>query len=405
MSRLTLSSVAFVFAIVISTSSYLRAEEVVPLSTLDLHKMKQGWGEAKIDQSVTGRPLTIGGETFAHGVGTHAQSVFFVQLGGGTKRFTAKVGLDASQVGNPGTIEFRVIADGKTLFKSGVMRPGDAAKTVDVDLSGVKLLLLFVGSAGDGISYDHANWADAKFVVSGEKPKAIDAPREEAVILTPRPSPKPKINGPTVYGCRPGNPFIYRIPTTGQRPMTFAAENLPDSLHLDASSGIITGVNPPRGEYVVRFRAENDLGKSEKKFKIISGDTLSLTPSMGWNTWYAYYDHVSDKLLREAADVLVKKGMADVGYQYVNIDDCWANTKTKQRRPEARRPVPRCPGQHPAEQVFPRHEGPDRLYPLLRSEGRHLHVARPVDLLRLHAAACSTRPRTRSNSPLGVSTC
>ena len=33
--------------------------------------------------------------------------------------------------------------------------------------------------------------------------------------------------------------------------MTFAAVNLPDSLHLDASSGIITGVNPPRGEYVV----------------------------------------------------------------------------------------------------------------------------------------------------------
>ena len=75
-----------------------------------------------------------------------------------------------------GASSFGVIADGKTLFKSGVMRPGDAAKTVDVDLSGVKLLLLFVGSAGDGISYDHANWADAKFVVSGEKPKAIDAP-------------------------------------------------------------------------------------------------------------------------------------------------------------------------------------------------------------------------------------
>ena len=34
-----------------------------PAGALDLHKMKQGWGEAKIDQSVTGKPLTIGGET------------------------------------------------------------------------------------------------------------------------------------------------------------------------------------------------------------------------------------------------------------------------------------------------------------------------------------------------------
>ena len=148
-------------------------------------------------------------------MGTHAVSVFYVQLNGGTSRFTAKVGVDGSQRANRGSVEFRVIADGKTLFKSGVMRPGDAAKTVDVDLSGVKTLLLFVGSAGDGINFDHANWADAKFVVSGEKPKAVDVPREEAVILTPRPSPTPRINGPAVYGCRPGNPFIYRIPTTG----------------------------------------------------------------------------------------------------------------------------------------------------------------------------------------------
>ena len=83
-------------------------------------------------------------------------------------------------------------------------------------------------------------------------------------------------------------------------------------------------------------------GKAEKEFKIISGDTLSLTPSMGWNTWYAYYDHVSDKLLCEAADVLVKKGMADVGYQYVSIDDCWANTKNNPD-PKLRRPVRAMP--------------------------------------------------------------
>ena len=46
---------------------------------------------------------------------------------------------------------------------------------------------------------------------------------------------------------------------------------------------------------------------------------------MGWNHWYAHYDRVTDKLMREAADVMVASGMADVGYQYVNIDDCWMN--------------------------------------------------------------------------------
>ena len=32
---------------------------------------------------------------------------------------------------------------------------------------------------------------------------------------------------------------------------------------------------------------------------------------------------VSDRVMRKAADVLVEKGLADVGFQYVSIDDCW----------------------------------------------------------------------------------
>ena len=139
----------------------------------------------------------------------------------------------------------------------------------------------------------------------------------------------PHINGPTVYGCRPGNPFIYRIPTTGTRPIAFAADNLPDGLMLDAKTGIITGVNPPHGEYAVTLRAENALGKAEKKFKIVSGDKLALTPPMGWNHWYAHYGRVTDRTLREAADGMTQNGMADAGYQFVSIDDCWMNAPEK----------------------------------------------------------------------------
>jgi alpha-galactosidase len=306
-------------------SAALRAEETVPLSSLDLKKMKQGWGEAKIDQAVTGIPMTIGGQSFKEGVGTHARSTLFVELDGGKNYFSAKVGMDDSQKGHNASVEFRIYGNGKTLFKSGVMKPGDAAKAVDVDLTGVKTLLLFVSPAADGINNDHANWADAKFTVAGAKPKAIAAPHEEAVILTPKTSPKPRINGPAVYGCRPGNPFIYRIPTTGTRPIKFAADNLPTGLQLDAEKGIISGTNPPSGEYAVTLRAENSLGKAEKKFKIVSGNTLALTPPMGWNHWYAHYSRVTDRTLREAADGMVKNGMADSGYQFVSIDDCWMN--------------------------------------------------------------------------------
>ena len=64
---------------------------------------------------------------------------------------------------------------------------------------------------------------------------------DEAVVLTPKAAPSPHINGPRVYGCHPGHPLLYRIPATGTRPMTFAADGLPDGLKLDAATGIITG--------------------------------------------------------------------------------------------------------------------------------------------------------------------
>jgi alpha-galactosidase len=144
-------------------------------------------------------------------------------------------------------------------------------------------------------------------------------------VLTPKPSAAAKINGPTVYGVRPGHPFLYRIPCTGVRPIRFSATGLPASLKLHAGSGIIKGQAPDKpGTYAVTLQATNAKGQSSRLFRIVVGDALALTPSMGWNDWYSFYDHVNDKLVRQAADAMITSGMADFGYQYVNVDDCWA---------------------------------------------------------------------------------
>ena len=144
-------------------------------------------------------------------------------------------------------------------------------------------------------------------------------------IYTPQPISKPRINGPLVYGCRPGNPFLYRIPCQGNRPISFSVKGLPSGLKLDPSTGIIIGTVPPKGNYELVIQAKNGNGKDIRKFTIVAGDKLALTPPMGWNHWYAHYDRITDQMMREAADVMVSSGMADVGYQYVNIDDCWMN--------------------------------------------------------------------------------
>ena len=147
---------------------------------------------------------------------------------------------------------------------------------------------------------------------------------EQRFILTPKPGPEPRINGPKIYGCRPGSPFLYRIPATGDRPMTFGAEGLPEGFVLNPETGIITGTVTDRGEFGVTLKASNSKGAAERPFKIICGDTLALTPHMGWNSWYVWENHVTAQIMREAADAMIANGLADHGYIYVNIDDCWS---------------------------------------------------------------------------------
>ena len=51
--------------------------------------------------------------------------------------------------------------------------------------------------------------------------------------------------------------------------------------------------------------------------------TLAATPPMGWNSWNWFAGKVTDKDIRQAADLMVSSGMRDAGYVYVNIDDTW----------------------------------------------------------------------------------
>jgi alpha-galactosidase len=146
---------------------------------------------------------------------------------------------------------------------------------------------------------------------------------EKVALLTPPPGSAAKINGPKVYACGPRHPFLYHIPATGKRPMQFSAGGLPAGLVLDADAGIIRGAIAEKGEYCVTLWAKNAAGQSERPLKIVCGPVLALTPPMGWNSWYIHYNRVSEVHLRETAKQMIASGMADYGYQYVNIDDCW----------------------------------------------------------------------------------
>jgi alpha-galactosidase len=93
---------------------------------------------------------------------------------------------------------------------------------------------------------------------------------------------------------------------------------------LDKNEGILRGRTPSvDGKYTVILTAENKYGRDTRELTLVVGNTLALTPPMGWNHWYTHYHFVTGSNIRNAAKAMVESGMADVGYSYVSIDDCW----------------------------------------------------------------------------------
>jgi len=144
---------------------------VVGVSDLPFLSSTNGWGPVERNESVggsnpnDGNPLTIHGTVYAKGLGTNSVSDVAVYLGGNCSKFTSTVGMD-SEVGD-GTVTFSVIGDGKALASTPIVRGGDPAQQITADVSGVQVLHLVVGDAGDGNGDDHGDWAEPTLTCSG----------------------------------------------------------------------------------------------------------------------------------------------------------------------------------------------------------------------------------------------
>lgn len=333
------------------------AEQSVWLSELDLTKMTCVMGLPKTDRSIRGDTLRIGGETFRRGVGTHAYSRMLIDLHGQAQTFSARVGLDDGAYVHA-SISFYVVGDQKVLWQSGPVKRGEKPRVVRVDLRGINKLGLLVTVNREDISENYADWAEARIDYTGEKPVALDnaVPAKEFGLLTPPAPARPRINGPEIYGVRPGSPVLYRIPATGVRPLQYRAEELPAGLQLDSQTGIITGSLSKAGRYPVQLVAQNKYGTAKKRLTLVVGESLALTPPMGWNSWYIYYSGVSDSVMRVSANAMVKSGMADYGYQYVNIDDGWMN-KPGTGHPQEAGPLRTADGEITGNRRFPDMQG------------------------------------------------
>jgi hypothetical protein len=115
------------------------------------------------DRSVAGGPISLRGQMFRKGLGMHSLSELTYELDQSYRRFEAIVGIDDETAGR-GSVNFRVLFDGREAWQSGLVTGQSAPKRVQLDVVDVNRLTLIVEFGAMGDVRDHADWASAHLV-------------------------------------------------------------------------------------------------------------------------------------------------------------------------------------------------------------------------------------------------
>ena len=148
--------------------------------------------------------------------------------------------------------------------------------------------------------------------------------REQQIVAAARLDGQgaPRFNGAKIAGIHPRTPLLYALAVGGERPMTFAASGLPAGLKLDAQTGVLTGQFDQPAEYTLKVTAKNAAGEARTEIKIICGDTLALTPPMGWNSYDNFGDSVTEAETLANAEWM-KQHLQPFGWDTVVVDFRW----------------------------------------------------------------------------------
>ena len=329
------------------------AQNVLELDEFDLSGSTSGIGKSTLPRrSTDGHPLKVCGKTYERGFGAHSEGAVVFRTDGAVESFDALVAVDddaeaAIRCDRRPRVIFKVWADGKIVWTSPEMQIGMKPMKVHLDMKGVKEIVLETSSAAPWLAFEACNgdWLDARFTApDGAKIECVNDPSEteQLGILTPPVPAEPRINGADIWGVRPGRPIVFRIATSGERPINFSAKGLPDGVTLDAAKGILGGIAPEKpGDYDIEVTAENAKGKAVRTIRLAVGDTIALTPPMGWNSWNIWGVEFSGEHAMAAAKAMDESGLGDHGWSYINLDDFWEmnNSAQNRNRPELRGPA------------------------------------------------------------------
>ena len=319
--------------------SYSNIDIATPSNTVWLDKVYHAFISSGNGKGVgfwrtpQGNSISLNGKLYSRGYVACPNSILRMNLKGVAERFVSLVGINDDSKGNA---VFKVFVNKELKFESGEMRAGDAPKTIDIKLDGAKEMVLFV--SGNNVAAENiktfAAWVGPRIFVLSDVTDKKNFPEptmpveKEMKIASIVDGVKPVIHGTRVTGASPNCPFFFAIPATGEKPLTFSASNLPVSLSIDPLTGFITGKISSPIQKIAEITVSNRHGKDKRYLTIICKPRgVALTPPMGWNSWNQWEIRINDDKIKEAADVMVSKGFASHGYQYVNVDDGWSGPR------------------------------------------------------------------------------
>jgi len=149
-----------------SPAEYEGNEVSVPLTRFKPSSTKVGWGQPVYDRVPDeGMLLESAGQFFETGIYAHAPARHVYQLDGKWNSLSGHVGLAA---GHDGSVEFEIKGDGRTLWKSDVIK-SSATVAFDINFDEVQQLELTTAPNPDGASADWGFWLEPTLKRTGGK--------------------------------------------------------------------------------------------------------------------------------------------------------------------------------------------------------------------------------------------
>ena len=125
----------------------------------------------------------------------------------------------------------------------------------------------------------------------------------------------------------PGAPLVFSVAAGGKQPIRYTTKDLPAGLTIDPRNGLIAGSLNTSGEFTFSVLAKNSAGQAETKFTLVTGNQAAMTPPMGWNSYDAFGDSVTEAETLANARYM-KEHLLAHGWNYVVVDFRWYDSAT-----------------------------------------------------------------------------